>query len=89
MFYAVVLQAGLYNKWLKDEMDQSRLNGIAKRRKQKQEEKGQNVDEQLYDKKNKALTIVHMQGPLVLILLGLLLAGVVFTIEILTKHIIH
>lgn len=80
------LQAGLYDRWKDNIMDESRRKSRIRQRKRQQEEDG---DGQESNKKNKALTIVHMQGPLVLHLLGLLLAGLSFIAEMLTTHPTH
>ncbi|XP_071544953.1 ionotropic receptor 21a-like [Panulirus ornatus] len=77
----IVKEAGLYEKWTEDTLDETRLENRAKDREQRQE-KGW-VETHAATSLSKALTIVHMQGPLILLLLGFIISGLAFTIELL------
>ncbi|XP_037781895.1 uncharacterized protein LOC119578372 [Penaeus monodon] len=81
-----IIEAGLYEKWSKDMLRQARQEG---RQRQKQRMKNQNQagkqeeDEEAGSSDSaKALNIVHMQGPLMLLLLGLLLGLLAFVLEL-------
>ncbi|KAK7076227.1 hypothetical protein SK128_028322 [Halocaridina rubra] len=88
-----IIEAGLYNKWMKDMLDQARNEGRQKRRalqeKLKEEEDSGGI--QMNDDSNsgrnvaRPLTIIHLQGPLLLIIIGLGSAGVIFLFEFLIK----
>lgn len=72
---------------MRDIQDQARRDGRAERRTQRTDEEQQRQSEERVMEQNKALTVVHMQGPLMLNILGLLLAGLAFIAEIITdKH---
>lgn len=91
------LQAGLYEKWTGDTLDETRRNSRTKHRKlQQQQQQQQQEYERPGDEaqlssssSSRALTLVHMQGPLLLLLLGLVSAGLTFTIEIITVRCDH
>ncbi|XP_066981215.1 ionotropic receptor 93a-like [Macrobrachium rosenbergii] len=80
-------EAGLIEKW--GDMvveDARRISRKKKRLQQQEEENGMGNDEESEAKSDQhtasqALTIVHMQGPLFLLLLGLAVAGLVFAVE--------
>lgn len=74
----------MYLKWTEDTMNEARREGrIEQRQKQNQDGK-KHVDEET-DDKAQALSVVHIQGPLVLHLTGLLLSTVIFAAEILAS----
>ncbi|XP_042872734.1 uncharacterized protein LOC122253581 [Penaeus japonicus] len=76
-------RAGLYEKWSEDMLNQARREGRQKQRalKKLQEKDKDNENSEDSDDSIKALTIVHMQGPLMLLVLGLISALLVFAIE--------
>ncbi|ROT79300.1 Variant Ionotropic Glutamate Receptor [Penaeus vannamei] len=78
-----IIEAGLYEKWSEDMLNQARREGRQRERnlKKLQETGKDNVETEGSDDSIKALTIVHMQGPLMLLLLGLILALMVFVVE--------
>lgn len=74
----------MYEKWTEDTLDETRLENRAKQ--QEKQQQGVELDKtetQLGSSRSQALTIVHMQGPLMLLVLGLVMAGLTFTAEIL------
>ncbi|XP_042231349.1 uncharacterized protein LOC121872583 [Homarus americanus] len=78
-----VIEAGLYEKWSKDLLYQVQMNS---RRRQQQQRTQQQEEEQSQKKTKsdsgiKALTITHLQGAYLLLLLGSGLAGLVFIME--------
>lgn len=78
-------QAGLYEKWEKDITDEAQKEGRTEHRKRQQKENKQQDGEE-YDGKNKALTLVHLEGPFLLHLTGLFLAIFTFTAELLASR---
>ncbi|XP_068243634.1 ionotropic receptor 21a-like [Palaemon carinicauda] len=81
-----VKEAGLYEKWSSDFMAQARKESqerqMQKAAQMTPEEGADTADqENSGDSKVTALTIVHMQGPLMLLLLGLIIALVIFAGE--------
>ncbi|XP_071545448.1 ionotropic receptor 21a-like [Panulirus ornatus] len=85
-----VNEAGLYDKWTEDTVDEARRDGQMKRRERSQDEEeeksghARNESPTGSSKSSKALTIIHTQGPLMLLLLGHILAGLTFITEILS-----
>ncbi|KAK3873599.1 hypothetical protein Pcinc_021403 [Petrolisthes cinctipes] len=85
-----VLEAGLYEKWSEDVMTEAREQGRKRRQKELQKEKeqkekdGQQVVRQQRDTTTGiALTVSHLQGPLLLLLLGLGAGTLSFLVEVL------
>ncbi|XP_071535584.1 glutamate receptor ionotropic, delta-1-like [Panulirus ornatus] len=78
-----VNEGGLYDKWTEDILDQTRRDSRMKQRRQHRATIKANDGGQQFTTTIKALTIVHMQGLLMLFLLCLIIAGLTFTIEIL------
>ncbi|ROT75896.1 Variant Ionotropic Glutamate Receptor [Penaeus vannamei] len=81
-----IIEAGLYEKWSEDMLRQAREEGRQKEKERMEKQKldGEQVEDEEANKsdKAKALNIVHMQGPLMLLLLGLLLGLLVFASEL-------
>ncbi|XP_066984761.1 ionotropic receptor 21a-like [Macrobrachium rosenbergii] len=73
-----VLEAGLYNKWSADTIEEARLEG----QKQKKREEKINNEDGGNSTANQALTITHMQGLFILLLSGLLMATLSFITEL-------
>ncbi|XP_037800843.1 uncharacterized protein LOC119595769 [Penaeus monodon] len=73
-----IVEGGLYEKWSADMVSRAREES-----RQKQQLKTDAVESEEADGGTRALTLTHMQGPLLLTLLGLALAGVTFALEIL------
>ncbi|XP_069982931.1 ionotropic receptor 21a-like [Penaeus vannamei] len=80
-----VIEAGLYEKWSEDMLIQARKESRERLKKQakdlQQDGEGGDAEEES-NAKIKALTIVHMQGPLMLLVFGLLLAFLGFAAEL-------
>ncbi|KAG7163538.1 Ionotropic receptor 93a-like 9 [Homarus americanus] len=72
-----VIEAGLYERWNDDLLRQAQMES-RKRYKQQETEKETESDSSL-----RSLTITHLQGAFMLLLLGLGLAGVSFFVELL------
>ncbi|XP_071536168.1 ionotropic receptor 21a-like [Panulirus ornatus] len=85
-----VNEAGLYNKWTHDTVEEAKRDGRRKQRERRWQEESEQASEGTQPGTStssiKALTIVHMQGPLILLLLGLVFAGLTFTTEILSER---
>ncbi|KAG7162417.1 uncharacterized protein LOC121874011 [Homarus americanus] len=87
-----VVEAGLYEKWSRDMLVEAQRQSRVRQReyleKNQQLEALQNVQEDLpsTDSRLSALNLVHMQGPLMLLLLGLSIGGLVFTVEITASY---
>ncbi|XP_069960126.1 ionotropic receptor 21a-like [Cherax quadricarinatus] len=78
----VVIESGLYNKWMADILAQTRREAQQKR---KLEQASQTKVEAAAGSSkgvNQSLTLVHLQGPLLLLLLGLLAASLAFIVEV-------
>ncbi|XP_066982738.1 ionotropic receptor 93a-like [Macrobrachium rosenbergii] len=99
-----VIEAGLYEHWsrtiLRLAQGESRKRA-REYREQQQKEKTKNsvsVNENEMDDPNEddnqasrpsqALTVVHMQGPLMLLLLGLVAGGICFCLEVVARHLV-
>ncbi|XP_071535583.1 ionotropic receptor 21a-like [Panulirus ornatus] len=80
-----VKEAGLYDKWAEDLLKETRRESRVKRK----EERGKDDTSSTTINPTRALTIVHMQGPLMLLLLGLLIAIITLISEILTSRCCH
>ncbi|XP_071528798.1 ionotropic receptor 93a-like isoform X2 [Panulirus ornatus] len=85
-----ILEAGLYDQWRKDELFRTQRESRAKRREsqsleQEQQKEGRRTEATEGEHSSRrGLTIQHMQGPFMLLLLGLTLAAVSFAGEQLT-----
>lgn len=75
-------QAGLYEEWMEDSLEHARRESRAIQ-KMKQNEKREALGMLTESVKEKPLTIVHTQGPFILLLLGLIIAWFTFTVEML------
>ncbi|XP_042233829.1 uncharacterized protein LOC121874016 [Homarus americanus] len=87
-YIMAITEAGLYEQWRKEQLlDVQRESRIRQRKELK---KNQQIKDPIIgesgDSSIKALTLVHMQGPLLLLLLGLIAAGVIFVIEKVTAR---
>ncbi|XP_037782039.1 uncharacterized protein LOC119578542 [Penaeus monodon] len=78
-----VIEAGLYEKWSEDMLIQARKESRERLKEQTKDGEGGDAEEEP-NAKIKALTIVHMQGPLMLLVLGLVLAFLGFAAEVAT-----
>ncbi|XP_069999969.1 ionotropic receptor 21a isoform X2 [Penaeus vannamei] len=81
-----VIEAGLYEQWSHNLLNEARRESSRKQREEqaKKQEEGNGEEEETDSSgsgRAKALTIVHMQGPLMLLLLGLCAAAFVFVVE--------
>ncbi|XP_068210686.1 ionotropic receptor 93a-like [Palaemon carinicauda] len=84
-----LIEGGIYNKWMLDWLDEAKKVGRQRRRRQLEEEEaglessgeGNLLTEAANDGKPKALTIVHFQGPLMILGFGLVFAGMAFIAE--------
>ncbi|XP_069982149.1 ionotropic receptor 21a-like [Penaeus vannamei] len=77
------LEAGLYDKWGDDMLVLAQRE--SRERQRRRRERGEVMEEEQEEEssnKIKALSIVHMQGPLMLLLLGLVLGTFTFVIEV-------
>ncbi|XP_047473672.1 ionotropic receptor 21a-like isoform X2 [Penaeus chinensis] len=82
-----VIEAGLYEKWSEDMLIQARRESRERLKEQAMERQQNGEGGDAEDEPNakiKALTIVHMQGPLMLLAFGLLLASLGFAAELVT-----
>lgn len=75
-------QAGLYEKWAEIMLDDARQE--SKERQQRDQQQNQEEETAVADTNSgeKPLTIVHLQGPLILLLLGLIFSAFTFTLEV-------
>ncbi|XP_042231237.1 ionotropic receptor 93a-like [Homarus americanus] len=69
-----IIEAGLYEKWNRDLLFQAQLEAHQRL----QQEGAEETDS---DNKDRSLTITHLQGAFMLLLLGLCLAGLTFVVE--------
>ncbi|XP_037781894.1 uncharacterized protein LOC119578371 [Penaeus monodon] len=78
-----ILEAGLYEKWSEDMLERARVEARRRQKRKLQELRLDEEDVEVEEsaRKTKPLTVVHLQGPLILLLLGLLLGGTVFALE--------
>ncbi|XP_064122547.1 glutamate receptor ionotropic, delta-1-like [Macrobrachium nipponense] len=87
-----IIEGGLYNKWMKDMLDQARTEGRQRKREKIQQllSEQKTVEEVPSDSGNsneaKPLTIIHLQGPLILVLLGAAAGFIVFLFEVLSNY---
>ncbi|XP_071527025.1 ionotropic receptor 93a-like [Panulirus ornatus] len=72
-----VIEAGLYEKWSGDQMAKARQRSMRR-------QQGQGGEGAESSSTTTALTLRHMQGPLILLFLGLLIGGALFAIEFVT-----
>ncbi|XP_063845577.1 ionotropic receptor 93a-like isoform X2 [Scylla paramamosain] len=82
-----VKEAGLYEKWSRDVMAEARKRGKRKPE-EKEEEREKKEEKSAGDSPFKALSVNHLQGPLFLLLMGLLLASLLFFVEVLTRKLL-
>ncbi|KAG7162364.1 Ionotropic receptor 93a-like 14 [Homarus americanus] len=83
-YLMTITEAGLYEHWRKEQLrDAERKSRIRKREELKQNQQGKDsvMEKESNESNIEALTIVHMQGPLLLLLLGLAAAGITFMVE--------
>ncbi|XP_071526957.1 ionotropic receptor 21a-like [Panulirus ornatus] len=81
-----IIESGLYEKWNEDILRQNRRRSQRRKRKElSQQPERRRVDEVESGGSITALTLTHMQGPLLLLLLGLALTGIIFTGELLLQ----
>ncbi|XP_068241246.1 ionotropic receptor 93a-like isoform X1 [Palaemon carinicauda] len=84
-----VLEGGLYEKWSRDLVNEARQESSKKKREilEQQMEQGVLPDTNSQDNSDiTALTVIHMQGPLLLLLLGLVFASLSFVVEYLLTY---
>ncbi|KAK8374544.1 hypothetical protein O3P69_007813 [Scylla paramamosain] len=74
---------GLYEKWSRDVLSEARQES---RQQQAEDQLPDEADREPADSDGRALTLVHTQGPLLLVVLGLLTATLVLLCELLTRH---
>ncbi|XP_071526986.1 uncharacterized protein [Panulirus ornatus] len=93
---SAVVEAGLYEKWTEDMLELARKDSRARQRKQLEQQHVEGKQEEGTASSSSsssihALTLTQMQGPLILLLLGLLTAGITFSIEmlIMRRHNLH
>ncbi|XP_069982151.1 uncharacterized protein [Penaeus vannamei] len=79
------LEAGLYEKWENDMLEMARRESRERQRRQQKEQPQDEEEADGSDGGIQALTLVHMQGPLMLLLLGLLLGALAFLLEMVTS----
>ncbi|XP_071545446.1 ionotropic receptor 21a-like [Panulirus ornatus] len=87
-----VVEAGLYEKWTEDTLEDTQREGRAKQRvKERHNGREASVGTRPLGSSSSinALTIAHMQGPLMLLLLGLVISGLTFTTETLSVRCCH
>ncbi|XP_064122545.1 uncharacterized protein LOC135226774 [Macrobrachium nipponense] len=90
--FLAIIEGGLYNKWMKDMLDQARTEGRQRRREKIQQllSEQKTVEEVPSDSGNsneaKPLAIIHLQGPLILVLLGAAAGFIVFLFEVLSNY---
>ncbi|XP_042233807.1 uncharacterized protein LOC121873993 [Homarus americanus] len=84
-----IVEAGLYEKWIADMLLKARREGHRKQG-EYQEKQAQEVaaKQEGYVKRNQALTLVHMQGPFIILLLGISVSSIAIMGELIIK-IIH
>ncbi|XP_042203097.1 uncharacterized protein LOC121853186 [Homarus americanus] len=83
-YIMAITEAGLYEHWRKEILFDAETDSRISQReelKQKQQRRDLNIEEESGNGSIKALTIIHMQGPLLILLLGLVIAGVIFVAE--------
>nr|XP_045607000.1 uncharacterized protein LOC123763726 [Procambarus clarkii] len=89
-YIIAITEGGLYEQWRKEMVSEAARKTRTKLKKElnlHQQEKTDSIMEDGPGSNSlKALTLVHMQGPLLLLLLGLAFAGIVFSIEMLTRR---
>ncbi|XP_071527026.1 ionotropic receptor 93a-like [Panulirus ornatus] len=89
-----VIEAGLYEKWSSDQMTKARRKSSSRQREylaqqqQQQKQQGAAPDGTQSGRSIRALTLTHTQGPLILLLLGIGIAGLSFTVEIVASLIL-
>ncbi|XP_064101701.1 ionotropic receptor 93a-like [Macrobrachium nipponense] len=97
-----VIEAGLYEHWsrtiLRLAQGESRKRAREYREQQQKEKRKNSVsdsenemddpseDDKQASRPSQALTVVHMQGPLMLLLLGLVAGGICFCLEVITRY---
>ncbi|XP_064122563.1 uncharacterized protein LOC135226801 [Macrobrachium nipponense] len=83
-----LIEGGIYDKWMEDWLEEAKRVGRQSRRRQKLEAgarleswTGDFPTEAANTMELRALNIVHFQGPLMLLALGMVLGGVAFFVE--------
>ncbi|XP_064123019.1 ionotropic receptor 21a-like [Macrobrachium nipponense] len=82
-----LIEGGIYNKWMEDWLNEAKKVGRQSRRRQLEAGvpleswTGDFPTEASIDSEPRALTIVHFQGPLMLLGFGMVFAGVAFIVE--------
>ncbi|XP_068201562.1 ionotropic receptor 21a-like [Palaemon carinicauda] len=93
-----VIEGGLYEQWSRNILRQAQSESRKRTREYLAQKKSLSTNENEMDKPmeddqqssrpSKALTVVHMQGPLMLLLLGLIVGGLLFSLEIITHRVV-
>ncbi|XP_042878446.1 ionotropic receptor 21a-like [Penaeus japonicus] len=79
-YLLALIESGLFIKWQKDIFGEAEQENLKAQRKEKSSEEAK-----AEESRDKALTIKHFQGPLLLLVLGLVAAGVTFSVELIFK----
>ncbi|ROT79296.1 Variant Ionotropic Glutamate Receptor [Penaeus vannamei] len=86
-FLMMMIEAGLYEKWSEDMLSDARRDARRKQLEQLEQlnRRSETAAEETEATEGnaKALSVTHMQGPLLLLLLGLMAAGLAFLAEVL------
>ncbi|XP_047485595.1 ionotropic receptor 21a-like [Penaeus chinensis] len=80
-----VLEAGLYEKWVEIMIDRARRESKERQQRQRNQQEKQTEETAVAEtnrNSEKPLTLVHLQGPLILLLLGLIFSTFTFTLEV-------
>ncbi|XP_068201561.1 ionotropic receptor 21a-like [Palaemon carinicauda] len=93
-----VIEGGLYEQWSRNILRQAQSESRKRTREYLAQKKSLSTnenemdepmeDDQQSSRPSKALTVVHMQGPLMLLLLGLMVGGLLFSLEIITHRVV-
>ncbi|XP_042225929.1 uncharacterized protein LOC121868962 [Homarus americanus] len=79
-----IKEGGLYEKWSNDLLNEIRRESRMRQREQELEQHESEAANSNSENTIRALTVIHMQGPLLLLLLGLSLAAFTFLCEFIT-----
>ncbi|ROT68778.1 Variant Ionotropic Glutamate Receptor [Penaeus vannamei] len=77
-----IIEAGLYEKWAEIMLDDARQESKERQQRDQQQNQGEETAVAETNSGEKPLTIVHLQGPLILLLLGLIFSAFTFTLEV-------
>ncbi|XP_069951454.1 ionotropic receptor 93a-like [Cherax quadricarinatus] len=80
-----VVEAGLYEKWINDMILKAQDDSRKRQRKEQEKEHEMAAQSTPETSENQALTLRHMQGPLMIVALGLSLSMIVFMTELMLK----